>query len=58
MKKKKNEKATMDSFKVMEIKNLSIVNGGAAEAVVFTLNWDGWFDGSLFRRGNLNEFDK
>ena len=24
----------------------------------FSINWEGWFDGSLFREGRINEFDK
>lgn len=33
---------------------LNEVSGG----IIVTLNWPGWFDGSLFREGRINEFDK
>lgn len=59
--KSKSNKLKLSDLKSEEIKNLSLV-GGAKDpgetTVCFTVNWDGFFDGSLFGDGKkVNEFD-
>jgi hypothetical protein len=58
------ESSKMKKFEEKEIKKLSSLNlnetelGKVKGGIILTLNWDGWFDGSLFKRLNINEFDK
>jgi hypothetical protein len=48
----------LTKFKQKEILDIENINGGA-EIRLFcvTANWKGWFDGSLFTEGKINEFD-
>ncbi len=49
----------LSKFTKKEILDIENINGGA-EIRLFcvTANWEGWFDGSLFTRGKINEFDR
>ena len=48
----------MKNFKEKEIKDLSVVNGGLLKlSISFSVNWDGWLDGSLFKGKGVNELD-
>ena len=54
----------MKKFEEKEIKDLSSLKlnetelGSVKGGIILTLNWPGWFDGSLFKKGRINEFDK
>jgi hypothetical protein len=53
----------MKNFQEKEIKDLATVNGGRDGEVTVrtTIEWRGWFDGSLFDRTapqRINEFDE
>jgi hypothetical protein len=55
----------MEKFEEKEVKKIndlssSRLNDAELSDVVggWSVNWKGWFDGSLFREGKINEFDK
>lgn len=60
MKKNSTKKVSkMKQFEEKNVKDLSTIKGGTEQGpgISFSLNWGGWFDGSLFH-GNINEFDR
>jgi hypothetical protein len=56
----------LKNLSVLNMDEMAQVQGGDGEnappfwwkiTLSVTLDWDGWFDGSLFTHGNINEFD-
>lgn len=68
MKQKKNSQMEMlQERSISKLSNLAMGRDeqknaqGGNEGIKFSINWKGWFDGSLFRPVNgkrFNEFDK
>lgn len=68
MKQKKNSQMEMlQGRSISKLSNLAMGKDeqkntqGAGPGIAFSIVWDGWFDGSLFRPVNgkrFNEFDK
>jgi hypothetical protein len=51
-------KKRLESFKNNSVKTINSIGGATEAGPCLTMNWGGWFDGSLFNGGGVNEFDK
>jgi len=51
-------KKRLESFKNNSIETINSKGGAAEAGPCLSINWKGWFDGSIFTGGGVNEFDK